>query len=101
MGPDRVVHERRVFRLVEGFVQADLASPEFLTVVRGVVKDYSTDVPIVVGAALRIAVIQQVKLGSKPTARYGPCSSRVDHATRARMAACIAVKEFNEVDVTA
>ena len=45
-------------RLCKCFVPTALASPEFLTVARGIVKDNPTDIPFVVAALLCVAVIQ-------------------------------------------
>src|SRR5882672_5642058 len=50
----RVVPKLRVFRLCKFFVLTELASPEVLTVVRGVVKDNLTDIPFIVGVLLCI-----------------------------------------------
>lgn len=101
MCPYCMVHKRPVFRLCKCFVATELAPPEVLTVVRGVVKDDAVDIPFVVASPLCIAVIQQVELSSKPAARHTPFNFRCDYAASARVAACVSVKKLDEVDITA
>jgi hypothetical protein len=57
VGPYRVIHKFPVFRIRKCFFRTQLASPEVLTVVSGIVKQNAIDIPLVVAVLLRAAVV--------------------------------------------